>query len=501
MQNNEIKNPFTKTPTQGPSKDNHSKQDKVIIRKRSPPKNSNDPRQSSPPSYQVGSKGYISQSEAHIDLLYCKKQVTPHPHKPKRNEQAIQNNNEVIPLKKQATEENTTSNKKQLNNDNVNNEQLSKKIQFKKPNNNNNANNPLSTKSRSPIKITINLMDNNNNNNTTNNNNTIIKPQCSPQLTKKQTLIHYKLDNKDKQLQLINPQQGRRSPIIKSSNTLYTKLTGINNNHNTNNNNSNTLPPFKDFSHSCEQNSIHRKTMEDSYTAITKLGNDINKSFFAIYDGHGGSKASTYCKDNLHSFFLKQLESSSSSSNIEKCIKTTFEQIDKEFLNKNKNCNQMGTTATVVYLYNETNNKRVIYCANVGDSKCFLFKLNGNVLQLTKDHVCSDKMEVERVKKSGGMVFKNRVFGALMVTRSIGDKDMKEVGVIATPFVKKVEINNQEDKYIIIGSDGLWDTINEERMKMIGSEDVTAEVLSKKLVSEAIEGGSMDNVSCIVIKL
>ena len=494
MQNNEIKNPSTKTPTQGP---HPLSKDKVIIRKRSPPKNSNEPRQSPPPSYQVGSKGYISQSEAHIDLLYCKKQTTPHPYKQKRNDQTIQNNNEVIHLKKHATEENTTSNKKQLNNDNVNNEQLSKKIQFKKPNNNNNnANIPLSTKSRSPIKITINLMDNNNN--------TIIKPQCSPQLTKKQTLIHYKLDNKDKQLQIINPQQGRRSPIIKSSNTLYTKLTGINNNHNTNtsNSDSNTLPPFKDFFHSCEQNPIHRKTMEDSYTAITKLGNDINKSFFAIYDGHGGSKASTYCKDNLHSFFLKQLESSSSSNNnIEKCIKTSFEQIDKEFLNKNKNCNQMGTTATVVYLYNETNNKRVIYCANVGDSKCFLFKVNGNVLQLTKDHVCSDKTEVERVKKSGGMVFKNRVFGALMVTRSIGDKDMKEVGVIATPFVKKVEINNQEDKYIIIGSDGLWDTIKEERMKTIGSEDVTAEVLSKKLVNEAIEGGSMDNVSCIVIKL
>lgn len=498
MQNNEIKNPSTKTPTQGlhpPSKDNHGKQDKVIIRKRSPPKNSNEPRQSSPTSYQVGSKGYVSQSEAHIDLLYCKKQATIHPNKQKRNDQATQNNNEAIHLKKHATEENTTSTKKQLNNNNVNNEQLSKKIQFKKPNNNN-ANIPLSTKSRSPIKITINLMDNNNTTvTTTNNNNTIIKPQCSPQLRKKQTLIHYNLDNKDKQLQLINPQQGRRSPIIKSSNTLYTKLTGINNN-------SNTLPPFKDFFHSCEQNPIHRKTMEDSYTAITKLGNDINKSFFAIYDGHGGSKASTYCKDNLHFFFLKQLESSSSSNNnIEKCMKTSFEQIDKEFLNKNKNCNQMGTTATVVYLYNETNNKRVIYCANVGDSKCFLFKVNGNVLQLTKDHVCSDKMEVERVKKSGGMVFKNRVFGALMVTRSIGDKDMKEVGVIATPFVKKVEINNQEDKYIIIGSDGLWDTIKEERMKTIGSEDVTAEVLSKKLVKEAIEGGSMDNVSCIVIKL
>ena len=489
MRNNEIKYPSskTKTPTQGShprSKDNQIKHEKVAIKKRSPPKITTANRQA-PSSYQIGSKGYISQNEANIDLLYCKKQTTTHPQKPKRNDQANPTN-EVILIKKNATEDNTTYNKKQTNDHNNPNEQLSKKIQFKKPNNAN-VIIPLTIKNRSPIKITINLMDNNN---------TRIKSHCSPQLTKKQTLIHFKLDNKDKLLPLINPQKGRRSPIIKSPNTLYAKLTGINNN-------ANALPPFKEYFHSCEQNPIYRKTMEDCYTAVVKLGNDVNKSFFAIYDGHGGSKASTYCKDNLHSLFLKQLESSSNGG-IDKCIKTSFEQIDKEFLNKSKNgnqLNQVGTTATVVYLYNENKNQRVLYCANVGDSRCCLFKENGNVIQLTKSHVCSDKKEVERIKQNGGMIFKNRVFGTLMITRSIGDKDMKEVGVIATPSVKKVEINNEDDKYIIIGSDGLWDVVKEERMKTIGNENVSAEVLSKKLVSEAIEGGSIDNVSCIVIKL
>ena len=485
MHNNEIKYPPIKTKTLIVGPHPLSKNEKEILRKHSPPKISKEDKtnRQSPPSYQVGSKDYISQNEANIDLLYCKKQIPTRSHKAKRNEHLNLSNGTII-IKTNATEENTTYNNNRLNDNNIPNEQKSKKIQFKKPNN---VNIPLN-KNRNPIKITINLMDNV----------PIIKAQCSPQLTKKPILISYNIDNKDKHFPIINPQKGRHSPIIKSSNTLYTKLTGVHNK----NSNSNAVPPFKDFFHSCEHNPIHRTTMEDCYTAIKRLGNDINKSFFAIYDGHGGSLASTYCKDNLHSLFLKQLESSN--KNIEKSLKTSFEQIDKEFLGKIKSSaqfNQTGTTATVVYLYNQNKNQRVIYCANVGDSKCFLFKTNGNVMQLTKDHLCSDKSEVERIKKTGGMIFQNRVFGALMVTRSIGDKDMKEVGVIASPSIKKVELNNQEDKYIIIGSDGLWDIIKEERMKTIGNEDVSAENLSKKLVSEAIEGGSLDNVSCIVIKL
>ena len=51
-----------------------------------------------------------------------------------------------------------------------------------------------------------------------------------------------------------------------------------------------------------------------------------------------------------------------------------------------------------------TTTKRVLICANVGDSKGFLIKKN-NIIQITKDHDCKDKNEVERIKKEGGAVF------------------------------------------------------------------------------------------------
>ena len=285
--------------------------------------------------------------------------------------------------------------------------------------------------------------------------------------------------------------KSRHSPKIQSNRILYDKLTP-------NNKNINTIQPFKEYFYSSEQNPEHRQTMEDFHSVVPQMGGDSNKSYFAIFDGHGGNKASIFCKDKHHIILNKCLLATK--SNIDKSLKYSFEQTDKELNAMLKVDDKVGTTATVVMLLYE-NNTRVVYCANVGDSKCYLLKMNGSVLQLSMDHTCADKSEVERIKKTEGLVFNNRVFGSLIITRSIGDKEMKNYGVIATPTVKKVIVNEEEDNYIIIASDGLWDVVKEEQMMLFASEDMPAESLSKRLVQMAKEGGSVDNISCIVIKL
>lgn len=238
--------------------------------------------------------------------------------------------------------------------------------------------------------------------------------------------------------------------------------------------------------------------MEDFYNVIPKLGGDASKSYFAIFDGHSGDKASIFCKDHHPSILCKCLLATR--NHIEKSLAYSFEQTDKELNALLLPSDQVGTTATVVILTSD-DSKRVMYCANVGDSKCFVLKGNGSAVQVTRDHICGDKKEVERIKKAGGMVFNNRVFGSLMITRSIGDKEMKTCGVIATPSVKKVEIKEEEDDYVIIASDGLWDAVKDDEVGVFAGEDMPAEALSKRLVKMAKEGGSMDNISCIVIKL
>lgn len=44
----------------------------------------------------------------------------------------------------------------------------------------------------------------------------------------------------------------------------------------------------------------------------------------------------------------------------------------------------------------------------------------------------------------------------LAVTRAFGDYSLKKVGLTALPEVKKLEIRLSH-KYIVAGSDGLWD--------------------------------------------
>ena len=57
-------------------------------------------------------------------------------------------------------------------------------------------------------------------------------------------------------------------------------------------------------------------------------------------------------------------------------------------------------------------------------------------------------------------------------------------------------------KYIIVGSDGVWDVVNEN--DLIDIEKNTNGVCKdfcEKIVNFAIQKGSKDNVSCIVIKI
>ena len=87
-----------------------------------------------------------------------------------------------------------------------------------------------------------------------------------------------------------------------------------------------------------------------------------------------------------------------------------------------------------------------------------------------------------------------------MLTRSFGDRKMKKYGVISKPDIicKKISEN---DIFIIIASDGVWDTVDENDIIRIGDFNLSSDELSKRIVKLAIDKGSMDNVSCIVIKL
>ena len=167
----------------------------------------------------------------------------------------------------------------------------------------------------------------------------------------------------------------------------------------------------------------------------------------------------------------------------------------------NENYNQIGSTGCIVYItkeYTIKNMRKIYYCANIGDTRAILINKEG-VKRITYDDRATDKNEVERVKKAGGIIFGGRVFGNLMLTRAFGDYELKQYGVICNPHITRNEIDI-DDKYIVIASDGVWDVIDENEIFKLSKECKNSKELCDTIIRNTLDK-SLDNISCFVIRL
>jgi serine/threonine protein phosphatase PrpC len=249
---------------------------------------------------------------------------------------------------------------------------------------------------------------------------------------------------------------------------------------------------YKEYSFFEDSNLKFRNTMEDFSRIVENYMGDHGKTLFSLYDGHGGSEPVLYVKERMPELFHSLIIN----NNPQEAMIEAFHKIDQEL--QNCDSENTGCTACVVYMCIEEG-KRILYCANVGDTRCVVVT-NEDVNTLTEDHKCTVTSEVQRVRDSGGVILNGRVFGQLILTRALGDLALKGYGVIATPHVTRVEIEEKQ-KYTVIASDGVWDVIKPEDMLNISKEVVNAEDFSKVIVNNSISAGSRDNISCIVIRL
>ena len=54
--------------------------------------------------------------------------------------------------------------------------------------------------------------------------------------------------------------------------------------------------------------------MEDAHTIQLPVDSDSDSAFFAVFDGHGGSRFATYCSEHLHKELLSNTNFSRSHS-------------------------------------------------------------------------------------------------------------------------------------------------------------------------------------------
>ena len=216
-------------------------------------------------------------------------------------------------------------------------------------------------------------------------------------------------------------------------------------------------------------------------------------SVFSIFDGHGGKEAAEYLQSNL----IKQLKNFINQAQLfddtkETVLKNVFSTLNNQL--KFVCSENVGSTCTTILLDYEN-----IYCANVGDSKAYLFFDDDTYKQLTEDHLLSNKSEEERIKHAGGNISKNRLNGVLCLTRSIGDHFLNNHGLISTPFVSQDKIKH--NSWLILASDGIWDVIKpEECFSYLKKSNDCSEIVYD-LIESSKKLGSKDNISCILVKI
>lgn len=241
-----------------------------------------------------------------------------------------------------------------------------------------------------------------------------------------------------------------------------------------------------------------RPYQEDRHHALAGKSGTGDASLFAIYDGHGGSKAAQYCRDHLLNY-VRELECFE--SNSYQALEFAFERVNAEFtaLARRNDLND-GTTAVVAVV-----NNRKLSCANLGDSRGILVHRSGKTTAVSIDHCPNRADEEARIRALGGRVIhwgRWRVQGILAVSRAIGDVNLHPY-VSGLPEIIEKQLD-EDDLFLVLASDGLWDVLkNDEvgRFALQYRDDKKFANIARDLCFEAIILGSTDNVTVQVVDL
>ena len=277
-----------------------------------------------------------------------------------------------------------------------------------------------------------------------------------------------------------NSQQDREKIIIekKKSNDLFLK------------NLNNTIKNYY-FLTQAGKSEEGPKINQDSILEILNINNNNNFCIFGVFDGHGneGHLISQFIVKTMKNILLndeKLKQISKNTNEIYSYLTENNYEFIRDLISKSENLlfnnyeeesKYSGTTCNLVIIIG----KKVI-CANIGDSRAFMIKNHKTIIELSSDQKPDNPSEKERIESKGGeirqyiennepigpmRVFKkNENYPGIAMARSIGDKLADLIGVISEPEIKEFDIDIN-CKYIICGSDGIFEFLTNEKIAHI----------------------------------
>jgi len=217
----------------------------------------------------------------------------------------------------------------------------------------------------------------------------------------------------------------------------------------------------------------------------------VKRSYFAVFDGHGGDKCSEYLMRNFHKVLaIQQCLASDPRQAIIDAWETTDQAFLKECRARQKGAEHFpkdGSTASVLLMVDAK-----MYAVNSGDSPIMILNKHAEVTVISADHGTNNKDECERIINAGarivfqqglrpgrfpmcciaktGNIGKGRVYpGGLLITRSFGDYNARlpelggnPNGITNIPFVCELPLDKNVHS-ILIASDGVTDALRPDK--------------------------------------
>eukprot|EP00747_Dinoflagellata_sp_TGD_P072009 gnl/TRDRNA2_/TRDRNA2_157290_c0_seq1.p1 gnl/TRDRNA2_/TRDRNA2_157290_c0~~gnl/TRDRNA2_/TRDRNA2_157290_c0_seq1.p1 ORF type:complete len:448 (+),score=86.08 gnl/TRDRNA2_/TRDRNA2_157290_c0_seq1:73-1416(+) len=287
----------------------------------------------------------------------------------------------------------------------------------------------------------------------------------------------------------------------------------------------------------------NKDVQEDRYILDIELDSQDGQHIggCAVLDGHSGS----LCVDMLVDRFPANLEKclaskpTLSEESLRQAVTEACILTDDEFLAKARVHEVLdGSTFIMALVFPDGANHKLLI-ANVGDSRAVLCRASGTpsgengedrlmAMRLSDDHKPSRADEGQRAKAKGALIDLQGVwrvctpapciFGGrniqrwgLAVSRAFGDLLLKEPerygcpgvtagGLItAMPEITVIEIQPNEDRFLVLACDGIWDVLGDDDAVSVCAGQAGAELAALALTRRSFAVGSDDNLTTLVM--
>ncbi|OMJ95521.1 hypothetical protein SteCoe_1121 [Stentor coeruleus] len=268
-----------------------------------------------------------------------------------------------------------------------------------------------------------------------------------------------------------------------------------------------------------------KKNNQDNYFGIKNGFGYNNLHIFGVFDGHGpnGHMVSKFL-ETQYPIILEKYISTLMTNPLKETYKKVFckiiSELDFQLKSSDIDILYSGSTLLTVFLTDTD-----CCCVSVGDSRALIgnFDTSWNMRVLNQEHKPSDFEEKQRIEKAGGRVecLKDdlgnpigpiRAWGncfkspGLAMSRALGDTFAESFGVISEPDVNVFTLSSS-DRFIVIATDGLWDSVSNQkvvelmsRFWVLGDFTSAAESLANYATISALsEGNYVDDITIITV--